>query len=141
MNHILPSVPKRKKSIWSRRRFLALGFYTLLGIILDAWIKAFQNLQRRTSPVLTFYSSKLRYGTEIFHSVILVKERNEIQAYSARCPHLGCIIKRENDKLVCPCHGSQFDLKGKRLGGPAPTDLKPLEIVKVAPDTIQVRDI
>jgi len=137
----MSSAPKKRKNAWSRRRFLGYGFYALLSSIFAAWIKAFNNLRRHTPTVLTFTLSQLRFGTNIIHTVILVKEHSGVKALSARCPHLGCIVKRENNELVCPCHGSRFDLGGKRLSGPTPSDLKPLEIVKVAPDTIQVRDI
>lgn len=44
----------------------------------------------------------------------------------ARCPHLGCRVERDADgkALTCPCHGSRFDLQGRRIAGPANRDLE-----------------
>ncbi|MGW7352308.1 FAD-dependent oxidoreductase [Streptomyces sp. NPDC054784] len=50
----------------------------------------------------------------------------EIRALSARCTHLGCLV-RFNDAegaWECPCHGSRFDVDGSVLQGPA---TRPLE--------------
>lgn len=46
-------------------------------------------------------------------------------AINAVCTHLGCVVpwnKAEN-KFMCPCHGSQYDLNGKVVRGPAPLSL------------------
>lgn len=60
-----------------------------------------------------------------FDDYIVVNKNNEIKVLSARCTHLGCTInKLENGVLVCPCHGSYFDLEGKPLKGPAYKSLK-----------------
>lgn len=39
------------------------------------------------------------------------------------CTHLGCVPKSENYGWVCPCHGSKYDLSGRIISGPAPTNL------------------
>lgn len=46
-------------------------------------------------------------------------------AFSSQCPHEGCEVNLPNSKgvLVCPCHGSQFDLQGNKLKGPTPRGL------------------
>ncbi len=40
-------------------------------------------------------------------------------ALLARCTHRGCQPDPVGDRLVCPCHGSEYDLKGSVLQGPA----------------------
>jgi len=40
------------------------------------------------------------------------------------CPHAGCIVQEKDQKWICGCHGSEFDLEGRLLKGPAKTDLK-----------------
>lgn len=49
------------------------------------------------------------------------------RALSVECPHSGCAVSNiVGDRLVCPCHGSEFDTSGRRLAGPAPTGLTEL---------------
>lgn len=40
------------------------------------------------------------------------------------CTHLGCVPNTNEDGWFCPCHGSQYDLSGRVLSGPAPRNLK-----------------
>ncbi|MGH2575630.1 MAG: ubiquinol-cytochrome c reductase iron-sulfur subunit [Ignavibacteria bacterium] len=55
---------------------------------------------------------------------LIRKSSNSFLALDTRCTHLGCeIIKRETF-FECPCHGSEFDLDGKVLQGPASVSLK-----------------
>jgi Rieske Fe-S protein len=70
-------------------------------------------------------------GPSFHDEVILVRSGDRVTALSSRCPHLGCRIDRApQGQLVCPCHGSRFDLTGHRLAGPADADLRPLSIAR-----------
>ena len=54
-------------------------------------------------------------------------------AYDAVCPHAGCQVNyyAANDLLVCPCHGSQFEVStGNVLSGPAPRGLTKLKVTE-----------
>ena len=63
-------------------------------------------------------------GVHVFGKVILIKQGNSFQLLLSKCSHLGCQInKTENDQLVCPCHGSRYNLKGDALKGPATNPL------------------
>lgn len=63
-----------------------------------------------------------------FESVIISKSGDQILFYSNKCTHLGCLIKQsEEGKYLCSCHGSQFNLKGVPLKGPATKPLLRLE--------------
>lgn len=55
---------------------------------------------------------------------------NTLKAFSAVCPHLGCIVQWNNDEksFDCPCHGSRFDAEGNVINGPAETDLHKIHI-------------
>jgi Rieske Fe-S protein len=68
----------------------------------------------------------LNTGKEVLFSddcIVINGEQPEV--FSSSCTHLGCRIRTfEDGKLVCPCHGSVFDLNGNPLKGPA---VKPLE--------------
>ncbi len=53
-------------------------------------------------------------------------------ALSRKCTHLGCTVPwvEENRKFECPCHASNFDIKGDVTNPPAPRalDLHPVYI-------------
>ncbi|GAB4818552.1 hypothetical protein N2152v2_005598 [Parachlorella kessleri] len=58
---------------------------------------------------------------------LIVNDDGVIESYglNAVCTHLGCVVpwnKAEN-KFMCPCHGSQYDARGKKVRGPAPLSL------------------
>ena len=66
-------------------------------------------------------------GISFHGEAICVRSGDELSVYSSKCTHLGCQInKSENGMLVCPCHGSAFDQKGKVVNGPASQALKKL---------------
>ena len=56
---------------------------------------------------------------------IVVNSVGKTEVLSAHCSHLGCLINQTNgDKLVCPCHGSEFATNGEVIKGPAYKPLK-----------------
>lgn len=66
-------------------------------------------------------------GVTFAGEIILIKKDQRVNLFSSRCPHLGCQINKvENEVLICPCHGSTFNLKGIALSGPANSSLKEL---------------
>jgi len=46
-------------------------------------------------------------------------------ALSRKCTHLGCTVpwEAEKKKFVCPCHASEFDIRGEVINTPAPRAL------------------
>ncbi|NKX90795.1 QcrA and Rieske domain-containing protein [Nocardia coubleae] len=55
---------------------------------------------------------------------------------SATCTHAGCKVTSVKDGvIVCPCHGSRFELDGAVRGGPARNPL-PTKPVRVEGDSI-----
>jgi len=57
-------------------------------------------------------------------------ERGNLHAMTAVCPHLDCIVawNPASSTWDCPCHGSQFDCRGKVVQGPAVGNLAPVEL-------------
>jgi len=76
-----------------------------------------------TIPVNTVLVSRAR-------KLYVVHTPDGFYALSAICTHLGCVTRHEpeRDRIVCPCHGSSFDLEGRVLGGPAPSPLVRLKL-------------
>lgn len=58
---------------------------------------------------------------------IVVETKEAIGDYglNAVCTHLGCVVpwNGNENKFMCPCHGSQYDNTGKVVRGPAPLSL------------------
>lgn len=50
--------------------------------------------------------------------------------FSPICPHLGCYYAWSDDqnRFMCPCHGSQYTFDGTHIAGPAPRGLDPLPL-------------
>lgn len=53
------------------------------------------------------------------------------------CTHLGCLYNwvDQDNKFVCPCHGSQFNSAGEYIAGPAPRSLDRFPVQIVDPNT------
>lgn len=49
----------------------------------------------------------------------IIRDAGKIYALSLVCTHLGCTIAVTPQELICPCHGSIFDLRGNIIKGPA----------------------
>ncbi|MGW0078346.1 Rieske (2Fe-2S) protein [Streptomyces cellulosae] len=65
------------------------------------------------------------------HNVVVSRGADgALTAYSTVCTHAGCPInKLDGTRLVCPCHGSEFDAgTGKVLREPAVAPLQPLAV-------------
>jgi len=74
----------------------------------------------------------IRFGSE---PVIVVRLSDaDVRAFSATCTHLQCIVEyRKERKLIwCNCHGGQYDLTGRNVGGPPPRPLTPYKVGIVA---------
>jgi nitrite reductase/ring-hydroxylating ferredoxin subunit/uncharacterized membrane protein len=74
--------------------------------------------------------------------VLLVKRGSDIFALHDTCVHAGCSLAGgtlEDRSIICPCHGSQFDLRdGRVLNGPA-TMPEPALKVRVRDGQIEVK--
>jgi nitrite reductase/ring-hydroxylating ferredoxin subunit/uncharacterized membrane protein len=74
--------------------------------------------------------------------VLLVKQGGDIYALHDTCVHAGCSLAGgtlEGRSIICPCHGSQFDLRdGHVITGPA-TMPEPAFQVRVLDGQIQVK--
>ncbi len=60
----------------------------------------------------------------------------EIVALLASCTHRGCQPEPVGDRLVCPCHGSEFSLTGSVLVGPADRSLTRYDVSEQGEEVI-----
>ena len=68
--------------------------------------------------------------TNVEHRAYVIRLAECFRAFSAVCTHLGCITRFQPDRniIACPCHGSQFNLSGDVVAGPAPRPLRWLQM-------------
>jgi cytochrome b6-f complex iron-sulfur subunit len=62
--------------------------------------------------------------------VLFVRESEEtIRGVDPTCTHKKCTVEynKSRNRFICPCHGSQYDLEGRVLKGPAEKPLKNLD--------------
>ncbi len=108
----------------SRRTFIKFGIAGVVSLLIVVWNKfTLRHINQLKQVRKVFPIPKNRLVT--FYRNFIVVKRDKITVFSSHCTHLGCEINRlENNKLVCPCHGSEFDLDGNAVKGPAYKRLK-----------------
>jgi Rieske Fe-S protein len=79
--------------------------------------------------------------TEIGSVYLSRSATGEVSCFNARCPHLGCTVqyKDGDQKYVCPCHDSAFNVDGTRNNEIPPRDLDTLEVKKDDSGTVWVK--
>lgn len=104
---------------YNRRRFLQL---TATGIGL-AMVYIWDNMMKSRLISATHKRVVLpltRHLVSFYSNYIVIHKKQHIKVLSSHCTHLGCTINKvENGRLICPCHGSEFDLAGNAVKGPA----------------------
>lgn len=60
----------------------------------------------------------------------------QVVALLASCTHRGCQPEPVGDRLVCPCHGSEFSLHGDVLEGPAERSLTRYEVTREGDEVV-----
>lgn len=58
-------------------------------------------------------------------TAFVLKQGAEYFGISDVCTHMGCEVSwvGQDSRFECPCHGSQYDITGKNIAGPAPRPL------------------
>ena len=65
---------------------------------------------------------------------LLLKDATGIYAMTTICTHLGCSVGLPNGSLIlCPCHGSQYNLAGGNVVGPATLPLVHFAVTEASP--------
>ena len=110
-----------------RRSFLRLAVAGAIAFFVLLWNRLILDhleLKKQETRILPYNENKT---VSFDGNYLVVNYEEKTTVFSAHCTHLGCLInKKEDDRLVCPCHGSEYDLNGKVVKGPA---WKNLEII------------
>jgi nitrite reductase/ring-hydroxylating ferredoxin subunit len=97
----------------------------------------------RVASLAEVPEGELRAYDVAWGRVALAHVENELFAFGDECTHEGCSLAegalgRGEDSVVCPCHGSEFDLRtGEPLEGPA-EDPVPVLVVREQDGWIEV---
>lgn len=139
---MLAKEPKEEKSVRliSRRYFLesigagaigiaAIGSAVLTGEYLAPNVVKEPAMKFKAGRPEEFSPGSVTLNKEQKVYIVRAKE-GYLYALSAVCTHLGCITnwKSEEGIIACPCHGSKFDMEGKKFAGPAPRSLPRLSM-------------
>ncbi len=120
----------RKQHI-NRKEFLRWAGILALVPFLYFWysvirVKSFQDGRKKIEIPL----SAIVEGLSFHDQVIINREGNTFLVFSSKCTHLGCnITEKQGGKIICPCHGSQYDYEGNVIKGPATKRLKRLDFL------------
>jgi len=78
-----------------------------------------------TTVMLNYEARSGIYTRDVSTPVMVSRIGDEIIAYNAACPHLGCIVRWDgpSDQFRCACHGGAFDRHGEVTAGPPPRPL------------------
>jgi cytochrome b6-f complex iron-sulfur subunit len=132
---------KSSKKLPTRRYFLetvsfgalgltAIGSMVLSGEYLSPNVVREPPTKFIAGPPENFPPGSVTLNKEQKVYIVRAKE-GYFYALSAVCTHLGCITNWKPDQgiVACPCHGSKFDMEGRKIEGPAPRSLPRFSIV------------
>lgn len=79
--------------------------------------------------------------TEVGSVYLRKRPDGRISCFNARCPHLGCTVKfdDESQTFECPCHASAFGLDGERTNSIPPRNLDALDTKVDKDGTVRVK--
>ena len=78
-----------------------------------------------SGPVTTTTAVPVGSAIIVGDLVITQPTAGVFKGFSAVCPHAGCNVSKVTDgKIICPCHGSAFNVDGSVDKGPAKTALE-----------------
>ncbi|MFC5670858.1 Rieske (2Fe-2S) protein [Streptomyces incanus] len=123
------------RSAASRRTVLrGMALAPVAGLGLTACGGGEERPSQPTGPVELGAESEVARGSSKLywdHNVVVSRDEDgSFTAYSTLCTHASCPINQlKGTKLICPCHGSEFDATtGKVLREPAVAPLIPLSV-------------
>jgi len=111
---------------FGRRSFLKALLYLLWVPFVIFWAKLLHDTPGRIPRKITLpipADGEITFSDE----AIIVSKGSSLRVFRPACTHLGCTIRTASGgELVCPCHGSRFNLNGTVVKGPATKPLKEL---------------
>lgn len=116
--------PSRVKPLAAAGSFLKENLNVAKRFVVDRYSPETVNDLDQISPG---EAKVVRYQGDL---VAVYRDEHGIHACSAKCTHAGCIVHWNEAEHTwdCPCHGGRYDAQGRRIYGPPPEDLAPLQL-------------
>lgn len=146
-NDAADAAAPEEKAVINRREFVNLAWLASLGFFLvpvggATILFAFPRFKEgefggkftmRTSDIPEIDASPAANTKGKFW---ITQTEEGVRAIYKVCTHLGCLYnwQEQEDKFICPCHGSQFNKDSTYIQGPAPRSLDLFTMTAVAPD-------
>ncbi len=109
-----------KETKHTRRHFIKAGAVGTAALALVLWDKMIGKHREISSARTISVPFNPNQEVSFFDEFIVVNQNDGIRVFSSRCTHLGCKINGQSgNSLLCPCHGSSFNLSGDVTRGPA----------------------
>ncbi len=121
-----------RRTFISRVEALGLGFFCGAGSLLGGCAESRFVMARQDGQQLVVSKAEVvgrgdflveRPGHArpiyVFH-----RGGDDYVAVWTRCTHRGCQVAPAGERLVCPCHGSEYTREGRVVQGPAVHDLQ-----------------
>ncbi len=117
-----------------RREFIIKGGYSCLAIsglgflLTECKSASIKDTEKELIIPVSLMKKKnhlLVSSKHVLEKILVVREKDgNYHSLLMKCTHKGAEINLEGDKLVCPSHGSTFDMDGNVTNKPAKTELK-----------------
>lgn len=127
--------PSRRAFLWKTWLGLAgIATIELVWVVVDALRPRRQALATADAVVVAGPVDRFNPASVTAFSAgrfyLVRTEEGGFLAVSRECTHLGCTVpwSSEQNRFVCPCHGSAFDLHGDVVKPPAPRALDLFEV-------------
>jgi cytochrome b6-f complex iron-sulfur subunit len=120
------------------RRYLSKILLGICALPFGYAFFSFMTFKKKRERQIRFPPEEQTAGVTFKEGVFLIRGDAGWYALSARCAHLGCTLNNDpaSRQFRCPCHGSVFDLKGRRLAGPAKKNLTEIPLTEDADKTL-----
>lgn len=114
-------------------RWLSLAVGTFLSSLAGLWQRAVAETKaEKIGTVADLDKNGFLTGQLADKTPVLVvrdpKDKEKLLALNVTCSHAGCASDYKDGVIVCPYHGSRFNLDGSVARGPARQPLKPLTV-------------